>query len=106
MCSDGRIPNVAKALFSVRAISRHLVRSSWQQVRIIRIKRLPCFALSDSSDADIHIAIRALTIVCGTALPVVDDLALFLEIKRSRSGRPLPAIHAAVAGVIEIVEVY
>ena len=53
-----------------------------------------------------HLAGSTFGVVVGTALAVVDDLALLVEIGGASGGRPLPAFHAGAAGIVEVVEIH
>src|SRR6266576_601613 len=104
--ADGSIPNVAETFFSFRAISGDFVRCPRKEVGIVWVHGLPRLALCDTTDSSVDVAIGAFAVVRGAALAVVDDLALLLKVERSRGRGPLPAVHAAISGVVEIVKIY
>src|SRR5882724_3891849 len=104
--ADGSIPNVAETFFSFWPIRGNFVRCPRKEVGIVWVDRLPRLALRDATDSSVDVAIGAFAVVRGAAFAVVDDLALLLKVERPRGRGPLPAVHAAISGVVEIVKIY
>jgi len=103
--TDGRIPNVAETFFSFGP--SRLLRSLCQEGGwIVWVERLPRLALCDAADSNIDVAIGAFAVVRGATLSVIDDLALLLEVERSCGRGPLPAVHAAISSIVEIIKIY